>query len=63
MKKTLLRFAPLAAACFAAGAAQAQTVLQVSTWLPAAHGATVALRAREGGGLVAELRFPRRVPR
>ena len=42
MKKTLLRFAPLAAACLAAGAAQAQTVLQVSTWLPPTHGATVA---------------------
>jgi TRAP-type C4-dicarboxylate transport system substrate-binding protein len=42
MKPTILCFAPIAAACLVAGAAQAQTVLQVSTWLPPTHGATMA---------------------
>jgi TRAP-type C4-dicarboxylate transport system substrate-binding protein len=41
---TLRRFtlAPLVAAALAAGGAHAQTVLQVSTWLPPSHGATMA---------------------
>lgn len=40
--KNLHQLAALSAVCLAAGAAQAQTVLQVSTWLPPSHGATVA---------------------
>lgn len=42
MTKIRIRFVPLALACLVVGVAQAQTILQVSTWLPPTHGATVA---------------------
>ena len=42
MKVRSILLIPLTATSLAAGAVHAQTVLQVSTWLPAAHGATMA---------------------
>ena len=42
MTQRPLTLLPLLAAGLLAGTAQAQTVLQVSTWLPPNHGATVA---------------------
>lgn len=42
MKNHFPRLAALSVVCVAAGATQAQTVLQVSTWLPPSHAATLA---------------------
>lgn len=42
MKPHSFRLAPFVAATLFAGAAHAETVLQVSTWLPPTHGATMA---------------------